>query len=342
MDKPKFVVACWAQPPESFSKWVKDGVNVFIGPDGGNPPRFTQAAIHQKVKEAGAFYVDKPQTAADLERMVRDDACLAITAIKDEPELYCPPYNSDPVGFQKYSSELIASSRWISDQVAGRKPLFINFSGPKVTAGVDSGYHGQNQAPYMALLNNFNLAGVGKNIICSDWYPSNANRARYPDTFPGLSLKCLKSWFDSGNKFEHWAFLEISDQMLDKTSVVGDPKNIGRAPTPEEVENQLKGVLNEGASGIAWFSHQFQGQPWDPAAETSAWDGSSEQLRIKRREIAKRLSPVVEPPVPGEIESLKNQVLLLKMDLAVQKERLASLEKTAVVDSQPYFLKMGT
>lgn len=325
MDKPKFFIGCWAQPPESFAKWKADGVNVIIGPDKGNPVRFTQLEIHTKIKALDLFYIDTPNTPVDLERMVSDPSCLAI-GLPDEPDLYLPAYNADPVGFAKAVDLWMAKNKWIATQTARRKKLYINFAGPKVTGGVSSGYAGQMQKPFA------DLTGPD-DILSHDWYPSNQQRLRYLDTFPALGVQCLKKWFPGR---EYWAFLECSDQLLDKTSVPGDPKNVGCAPTPAEMEFQLKGVLDAGVSGIAWFSHQFQGQPWDVngAAGKSAWDGRTLELLAKTREIAARLNPSTpEVPKPNvEIAEMKSRIDQLEFHEKEILKEIETIKKNAVLD----------
>lgn len=328
VNKPKYFIGCWAQPPESFAKWKNDGVNVIIGPDKGNPVRFTQLEIHTKIKALDLLYIDTPSSLQDLERMVADPSCYAIS-LPDEPDLYLPPYNSDPIGFQKAVDLWMAKNKWIAEKTARRKKLYINFAGPKVTGGITSGYAGQMQKPFAE------LTGPG-DILSHDWYPANMQRLRYLDTYPSIGIQCLKKWFPNR---EYWAFLECSDQLLDKTAVVGDPKNQGRAPTHGEMEGQLRAVLVENVSGIAWFSHQFQGQPWDVngAAGKTAWDGRTPELLAKTREIAVRLNGTVvdtpEVPKPNpEIAEMKSRIDQLEYHEKEILKEIETIKKNAVLD----------
>jgi hypothetical protein len=317
----KIMTGCWAQPPESFARFVSSGITVFINPDLGNPPRFTQIQVFQKVKAAGGVYICKPDSPETLEYAVADPACIAIATFKDEPDLYLPAPNVDKPGYDKYIAQQIALDGWIAKQVAGRKPIFVNFAGSKVTAGTSEPvrpYSGAMQKPWVDYIESVSHCKVGKNIICQDWHPSNQNRVRYPDSFCGLATKFLKLWFGETN-FDHWGFVESSDEMLDKSP----EEKPGRAPTASELEAQVKSLLDEGAKGIVFFSHTFMGLPWDANLEVNAWDGSSPELRAKRKEIALRLNPIVIPP---QTNPLEGRVSALEAALNDLKSRLDKVE----------------
>lgn len=341
----KFPIACWAQPPEHYPRLVKEGIWVMINPETGNPRRYTQAQVHQMVIDAGGVYIDKPETEADLERMVADykkGHCMAISACRDEPCLYLTPPNvGGGVEFAKQTAALIAEWQWISKKVAGRAPLMINFAGPKVTAGTVQppgvpGYSGGMQKIFIdAFMSIPPLPGVERSIIMSDWYPMNnqGNTGRYTNDFPALSLSWLKKWFDpTGGKFRHWAFVEISDQMLDKSKVAGDPKNIGRAPTPADVEEQLRFLFDAGCEGFGWFTHGFVGLPWNPNVVPNAWDASDDTLRAKRREIALRLNPPTptDPAPNAELAKIKDRLSAVESGLSAMKESIAQVRAGAV------------
>jgi hypothetical protein len=188
-------VACWAQPPENFQSWKADGVNVAIGPDLGNPARFTQAQVHKMALEAGLKVIDVPSDEANLERMIADPNVIAI-GLPDEMDLHLAAYNVDLAGFQAGVAALIAKHSWIVTKTAGRKRHYTNFAGPKVLGGTKEPvrpYAGQMQQPFVDLLNSVpRKAGVEPHILSADFYSVNANFGRYPTTYPAETMAVMK------------------------------------------------------------------------------------------------------------------------------------------------------
>lgn len=272
--------------------------------------------------------------------MVSDPFCLAIS-LPDEPDLHIEPYNKDVAKFNTQVAAWIGKYDWIVKTNAGRKRMYINFAGPKVLGGTEWGYKGQQQQPFVDLIKSIPLKpGVYPNILSCDYYPANQNRARYKDTFPGDCVRFMKQWWPG---FEYWSYLECSDQVLDGTIIPGDLKNIGRAPTPQEVEDQLAGLLAQGVTGISWFSHKFKGEAWQPDLLVDAWDGRSPELRLKCKEIAQRFSslPIETPSLEARLKTMETRNDEIMKKLASLEEtvhhlinHVEDLEKKAVTDIQ--------
>jgi hypothetical protein len=338
MDKPKVFIGNWAQAMslESRTKWNQE-INCWIHGEIGNPPKLTKLQVWKMHEADKKFFIAKPDDLEQLEYLVASPWCVYISCWKDEPDLYMPPYNSDPIGNAKYFAEQLAKDGWIAEKVAGRKPLQVTFAGSKVTAGINEAvrpYAGQNQKPWIDQMLKF-PPNTGKHLIMSDWYPRNQNASRYLDTYPALAMNCLRKWFPD---FDQGCFLECSDQMLDKLA----GESPGRAPTVAEMDAQVTAALLEKPVVIAWFSHTFMGLPWDDKMEMNAWDGSSSILRTARKQIAKRLNPdapVVSPITEDRIKQIEKTIsevqqrLLILADLgATVQLGLKDLSEKTVTD----------
>lgn len=282
-------VGVWAQPQASFAKWKAEGIQVIVGPD-RESNKYTPQQVRASVRQAGLLYMDSPTDLNDMEALIQDPSCLMLM-LPDESDLHVPPYNSDPAGFQKYVDEFTGKWKPFLDSCHGRKKWFANFAGPKVTGGLPA-YLGQNQKPFAAFAD----------VLCHDWYPLNMNAARYGAlNLQVVATQALKRWFNK----PCWSYIEVCDQNLDKTSDPADPKNIGRGPTPDEIQSQVDKLLAEGVDGILYFAHRIGGGlPWDPAgaAGKTAWDGRTPEQAAKCKEIALKLNPIVVAPDPLQVK----------------------------------------
>lgn len=331
----------WMQPQASYAKWKADGVTTMVGLETENN-RYTKVQLRAAVKSAGLNYMDSPSDLNDLEMLIADPACIRLLHAKtatnpvDEPDLYLPAHNVDPAGFAKATGEMIAQWKPYYDKCAKRKKFWINFAGPKVTAARPA-YQGQGQkwaTPYC-------------DSVSMDWYPIVVNTLRYWDQYnasageiiPVTGVKCLKGDFPGKDVS---AYLEICDQNLDKSETPGDPKNIGRPPTYNEVMKEAVDLVDAGVVGLIYFAHRIGGGlPWDPAgaAGKTAWDGrNSDQVKACRDISARFISNVPVTSQPSDLErrvaSIEDTLKLHDTALTFNNAKIMELGQAAVIDDQ--------
>lgn len=338
MQQPKFWLGCFAQPMESFSKWKNDGVNIVIQPAAstlGTTPQIRRKAA----ADLGLFYMDVPDGATtdamiqDAVSMINDPACYAI-CLSDEPSENEPWYTTPEAA--KFVADYLAKWKPVFDGVTGRKTIWANFGGNRITSGRPD-YAGQMVIPY--------VDGCHVTEIGYDSYPINYNTAgnwtqwnartdnaynggHDPLIIPGENVqqwtyRCLKSFCPTASI---WAYLEVSHIQRDDTT--------GRMPTGSEVLQEADALVKMGVKGLIYFSHSFghsaDGKepllPWDPsgAAGTTEWDGrGADQVTACRTLAAKLNGNVVNPPVPPppttDLTALTSRVSALETQLAFIK-----------------------
>jgi hypothetical protein len=107
-------------------------------------------------------------------------------------------------------------------------PVFVNFAGTAVTPEY---YKGEKHLPYIA----------AADWLAHDWYVKNRNFDRYPVSLIGKAMDRLAQWSNGKPQF---VFIECSDQKV-------SPQ--GRAPTPDEMEEEVNLAIAKGAKGIIYF-----------------------------------------------------------------------------------------
>lgn len=266
MTSPFFPIAVFEQPIESFSKWVKEGVNIVIEPVQTN--NNTAAQRRAAAIAAGLRYIDVPLDANDCLAMVLDPGCYAICT-PDEETLNAPWYSSNPSGFQTFLNAFLAKWTPILAPAVGKKTIWSNFPGGQIinarpwntggeieSFGALAGVISADQYPFENYSVEWDNWNAGKGLP-ADPLATNTTEQQY-------MIRVLKTFFP-GKPL--WTYIQTTDIEGLATA---------RSPTGAEINAQISVLLNEGISGLAYFTHQFNGPGWsNPGAPAggSNWDG---------------------------------------------------------------------
>ena len=307
---PPFLIAVFSQPLSSFAKWKSRGINTLVShePEGG---RVKKSDWEAAATAAGLFFMDYP---AD------DDAQLKIEAAQpyrlafmqdDEPDLTRTP-NTDRTNADGWTKPELCAARYARCKAAAPNlPVLVNFAGTAVTPDA---YPGNKHLPYIA----------AADWLAHDWYVKNKNWQRYPVDLIGKAMDRLALWSDNKPQF---AFIECSDQKISP---------LGRAPTPDEMEQEVNLAVAKGAKGIIYF-------PQRPPPGFQ-YDAMSPDLVDRLISINTRLAnnPLPTPTPPAQNEPTLQQVvtridtLTAKVDaLTKSLDTLANRRLRATLDLTP-------
>jgi hypothetical protein len=224
---PSFIIGVFSQPVSSFAKWKSRGINTLVSsePEGG---RVKKEDWEAAATAAGLFFMDYPSDDdALLPNEAKQTHRLAFMQ-NDEPDMTRQP-NTGPFGPDGWTKPAILTARYARCKAAAPNlPVFVNFAGTAVTPEY---YKGEKHLPYIA----------AADWLAHDWYVKNRNVDRYPVSLIGKAMDRLAQW--SNNK-PQFVFIECSDQKISAQ---------GRAPTPDEVEEEINLAVAKGAKGIIYF-----------------------------------------------------------------------------------------
>jgi hypothetical protein len=228
--------------------------------------RVKKADWESAATAAGLYFMDYPSD---------DDAQLRIEAAQpnrlafmqdDEPDLTRTP-NTDRTNADGWTRPELLAVRYARCKAAAPNlPVFVNFAGTAVTPDA---YPGNKHLPYIA----------AADWLAHDWYVKNKNWQRYPIDLIGKAMDRLALW--SNNK-PQLAFIECSDQKISP---------LGRAPTPDEVEQEVNLAIAKGAKGIIYF-------PQRPPPGFQ-YDAMSPELVDRMTRINARLATPLPTPAPA-------------------------------------------
>jgi len=209
------------QPPSSFAKWKRRGINTVIRvPNGGDVEQWTRAA-----NALGLRMIREPRPDP-----VRDEAepNLVAFAAPDEPELG-----------PRCSPECLAAQRASLKSSAPSKPYLVNLAGKSVLYQTEPGDPaGRCNGPGDA---HPDSACIPRYLDAMDWvshdiYPANMGT---DIGAIGRILDRLRRWSERRPQF---AYIEAADYNGD-----------GRLPTPAQFRAEIWHSIIHGARGILYF-----------------------------------------------------------------------------------------
>jgi hypothetical protein len=210
----------------------------------------------------------------------------------DEPDLTRTP-NTDRTNADGWAKPELLAARYARCKAAAPNlPVFVNFAGTAVTPDA---YPGNKHLPYIA----------AADWLGHDWYVKNKNWQRYPIDLIGKAMDRLALW--SNNK-PQLAFIECSEQKISP---------LGRAPTPDEVEQEVNLAVAKGARGIIYF-------PQRPPPGFQ-YDAMSPELVARMTSINAQLTSAVPAPStpPAQNEPTLTDVVSQIQTLTARVESLA-------------------
>jgi hypothetical protein len=284
--KPTFPVAAWDVPAKQMDVWKARGINVLIGC--GLEVADTPVARLAWAKEAekrGLWVI------ADFQGSVPPNVYAFL--LPDEMDAK----QANPA-IPKWDGLTHDQIRPLYDnfkRLAPDVPVFMSLAGDHVT--------GTNRINYYQTITDCS------DIWMEDGYPRNRDATRYNEAlWPGRAVAVLKQ--AAPNK-PLWAMLECDWQNLK------DSPN-GRAPTAAEVQSAIDTAAANGATGIGYFSHVFNGKggwvDWDRTAPDVA-------------DVITRASAKLNPPTSPEVAALRAQVAELNANLAVTNARQDAMDE---------------
>jgi hypothetical protein len=247
MPKPTFLIAVFSQPIGSFDKWISRGINALVShePDGGRVPK---SAWEAAATAKNLYFMDYPsEDDASLQNEANQTHRLAFMQ-DDEPDL-TRDVNNDPQNkfikegpFKGWTRPEVLVARYQRCKAAAPNlPVFCNFAGPQMT--VEAYTHGAGHKPYIAVAD----------WLSHDWYVKNKNHQRYPISLIGKAMDRLVQWSaipENPAGKPQFVFIECSEQKVSP---------LGRAPTPDEVEEEVNLAVSKGARGIVYFPQRLGG-----------------------------------------------------------------------------------
>ncbi|MEZ0263678.1 MAG: hypothetical protein ACAI43_03045 [Phycisphaerae bacterium] len=234
MSTPNFLIGVFSQRVSDMAKWKARGINCLVShePEGG---RVKKADWEAAAASHGLYFMDYPSP---------DDAELRAEAAQpfrvawmqdDEPDLNRLPPNSPGATDQGWTHPDVLAARYARcKSAAPGVPVFVNFAGPNITP---LPYKGDRHAGYIA----------AADWLGHDWYVKNRNADRYPISFVGDAIDRLAAWSTTPAMPKgkpQIAIIECSDQKISP---------LGRAPTPDEVEETIMLCVGKGVKGICYF-----------------------------------------------------------------------------------------
>jgi hypothetical protein len=265
---PGFIIGVFSQPISSFAKWKARGINTLIShePEGGRRPKSDWEAA---AAAAGFWFMDYPSDdPAALAEEARQPMRLAFMQ-DDEPDLTretADPRNIPEGPYRGWRKPEPFVARYHACKTAApHLPVFCNFAGPQITTAAYT--HGGGHTPYLA----------AADWLGHDWYVKNKNHQRYPISLIGMAMDRLAQW--GGAQKPQLVFIECSDQRISP---------LGRAPTPDEVEEQVNLAVAKGARGIVYF-------PQRPPPGFQ-YDAMTPELAERMIAINARLAGTPQPP----------------------------------------------
>jgi hypothetical protein len=304
---PSFIIGVFSQPISSFAKWKSRGINTLVSaePEGG---RVAKADWEAAAAAADLFFMDYPSDDdAALPNEARQTHRLAFMQ-NDEPDMTRQPSTptTNPDGWTK--PEILTARYTLCKAAAPNMPVFVNFAGTAVTPEY---YKGEKHLPYIA----------ASDWLAHDWYVKNRNVDRYPVSLIGKAMDRLALW--SSNK-PQFVFIECSDQRIAPAT--------GRAPTPDEMEEEINLAISKGAKGIIYF-------PQRPPPGFQ-YDAMTPDLIARMTQVNARLSAPSAPPAQNEpkLTDLQAQLTTLTTRFdAISKdlEMLKARKYRITADAQP-------
>lgn len=299
--KPTFPIAAWDVPAKHMDVWRARGINVLIGC--GLEVADTPAARLAWAKEAekrGLWVI------ADFQGSVPPNTY----ALFLPDEMDAKQANPAIAKWDGLTHDQIRPLYDNFKRLAPDVPVFMSLAGDHVT--------GTNRNLYYATIADCS------DIWTEDGYARNRNAKTYTEAlWPGSAVAVLKKV--APNK-PLWAMLECDWQNLK------DSPN-GRAPTAVEVQSAIDIAVANGATGIGYFSHVFNGNGgWID------WDRTPPDVVDVITRASAKLNPPPVPVVSPEILALRAQVAQLKADvdanLAVHQAAIGALgTRTAAVEA---------
>lgn len=277
MTVPKFIIGCWSQPAAHFPRLAGLGVNAVFGYEPAGVSNKTEYAL--KAKEAGLWIADQPGAALSVEATQENRLAWMQD---DEPDLN--RWKDNEPADSTNNSRLIPGPRykgWTKPQFLVERyarcksanpdiPVFCNFAGPSITVAAYT--HGEGHKPYLAACDWMGF----------DWHIKNANFNRYTLELVRLAARRLREW--GGPDKRLLVYVEVTKHQHHANA---------RVPTPDEAEAMVNVAVEEGASGIIYFTHTFR-NGWDPGVLPNGWYGPSAEMEARMLNIAQRLSPEFE------------------------------------------------
>ncbi|HYE18539.1 MAG TPA: hypothetical protein VEA69_08845, partial [Tepidisphaeraceae bacterium] len=231
---PNFLIGVFSQRVSDMAKWKARGINCLVShePEGGRVKKAdweTAAAGH------GLYFMDYPSPDdAELQNEAKQPFRVAFMQ-DDEPDLNRHTANAPGATDQGWTHPDVLAARYARCKAAAPNvPVFVNFAGPNITP---LPYKGERHAGYIA----------AADWLGQDWYVKNRNADRYPISFVGDAIDRLAAWsatpaMPKGKP--QIAIIECSDQKISP---------LGRAPTPDEVEETINLCVAKGVKGICYF-----------------------------------------------------------------------------------------
>jgi hypothetical protein len=317
---PNFLIAVFGQPIGSFDKWISRGVNALVSHEtqGG---QVTKAAWEAAAIAKNLFFMDYPsEDDPTLQNEAKQTHRLAFMQ-DDEPDL-TRDVNNDPANrlikdgpYKGWTRpELLVARYQRCKAAAPNLPVFCNFAGPQVTP--DAYTHGNGHKPYLAACD----------WVAHDWYVKNKNADRYSVTFILKAMSRLEQWWHEVRGTPplyppltppQFVFIECSDQ---------DVSTLGRAPTPDEMEEEIALAVERGARGIVYFPQKIGGG--------FSYDAIPPDLLTRMTAINQRLNARFNAQQPTH-QDLLNAIEAARADIASRLDALANRGFQGTVNLNP-------
>lgn len=232
-----FPIGVWLQDPSLAEKYKAAGINTYIGL--WNGPTEEQLA---KLKAAG-MYVICHQNEVGLKH--KDNPMILGWLLPDEPDNAQPNIDLQTKKQNGWGPCVPPAEvmKWYEQAKAAdpSRPVLLNLGcGVAYDQWVGRGT-GAKQSDYLDYVK-------ACDVVSFDVYPVASLSKKFPEPplwMVGEGVRRLRKWTD--NKKPVWAVIE--------TGPIDDPEH---GPTPEQVKQEVRMALENGATGIVYFVHQFK------------------------------------------------------------------------------------
>ncbi len=227
-----FPIGVWLQQPVYASQYKAIGVNLYVGLDGG-PTEDDLATL-----SAAGMKVICDQNSVGLAHI--NDPTIVGWSLPDEPDnaqwngsSYDPPFT--PADVQGWYNTVRSND--------ASRPVYLNLGqGVAWDGWYGRGTRTDHPEDYPQYLQSADIGSF-------DIYPMNSLDADVAGQIwrVGYGTARLKQWAPAGQ--QTWAFIEVCD--IDATDAAP-------GPTTTQINSEVWQALVNGATGIQYFTHQFQ------------------------------------------------------------------------------------
>jgi hypothetical protein len=287
-----FVMAVWAQPPESpdhkdnFGFWKSIGMNTLVGHDTGPQKKVTEKEWDTKAKAAGLKVIRRPSSDISYDVQQYNAGHLVSWMIPDEQDKIAANK-----GQWNDATVKEAVLNYVTDmrKKAPQIPVTANFMGSQL------GYSRNNW---------YKQAVDSLDFYSYDWYPFNTGY-EIETTFIERT-KTITNWT---GKYP-MIYIETSDQRLKKDPANSNPAysyrvSRMRGPTPQEIRMEMALAVSLGTPGLMFFADSFYPFEYDGTTLSAA-------AMIKQETaVWSKLSPAPGTDIPDLPEGLMGRVRVL-------------------------------